>query len=139
MDKVKKAVVLGPQDGQLASCSKKPNCVSTENHNLNRRMLPMSYGNLSLGEAKSLLLDVIHTMPRVEVKEEASGDIHVEYRTFVFEFFHDAEFNFDDVKKEVHFRSATRIGFADFGSNKRWLQSVYARFLQQVFIEEKNA
>ncbi|TCP20958.1 uncharacterized protein (DUF1499 family) [Scopulibacillus darangshiensis] len=133
MDKDKKGIALGLQDGQLAPCPKTPNCVSTEHHDLNRKMLPMSYQNMSIDEAKKILLEVIHSMPRVEIKEQSDDYIHVVYRTLVFEFFHDAEFHFDSADKHIHYRSATRVGFADFGSNKRWLQSIYARFIQRTY------
>jgi uncharacterized protein (DUF1499 family) len=97
-------------------------------------MLPVSYEGLTMEQAKSCLFEVLNNMPRTDIKQDDHAFIQVEYRTMVFEFFHDAEFYFDEKNKKLQFRSSTRIGFADFGSNKRWLQSVIARFLQKIAV-----
>ncbi|MFC7391924.1 DUF1499 domain-containing protein [Scopulibacillus cellulosilyticus] len=122
--------ILGVQEGRLAPCPKKSNCVSTEHPNLNRKMLPISYQQLTLPQAKEILINTIESLPKTEIKEQNDQYIYVEFKTPILEFYHDAEFYFNDQQKEIHFRSVSRIGFADFGSNKRWMQSVVARFLE---------
>ncbi|MBM7645424.1 uncharacterized protein (DUF1499 family) [Scopulibacillus daqui] len=124
--------LLGIHEGKLAPCPRKFNCVSTEHPDLNRKMLPISYQSLTLSQAKELLIHTIKSLPKTEIKEQADQYIYVEFRTPILEFYHDAEFYFDDQQKEIHFRSVSRVGFADFGANKRWMQSVVARFLEAV-------
>ncbi len=134
MTKEKNMTAAGMGEQILTPCSNKPNCVSSEHKNLNRKMLPVSYEGMTLEQAKSCLLEVLHSMPRIDIKQDNHHFMQVEYRTQVFEFFHDAEFYFNEKSKKLQFRSSTRIGFADFGSNKRWLQSVIARFLQKAAV-----
>lgn len=113
-------------------CTNRLNSVSSEHRNLNRKMLPASYEGLTLNQAKACLMEVLDDMPRTEIKEDNHELLKVEYRTMVFEFFHDAAFYFNEQSKKLQFHSGTRIGFIDFGSNKRWLQSVIARFLKKI-------
>lgn len=134
MTEEKKITVPGIEEQLLSPCSNKPNCVSSEHNNLNRKMLPVSYDGLTLKQAKDCLFEVLQSMPRIDIKQDEGQFIRVEYRTMVFEFFHDAEFYFNEKDRKLQFRSSTRIGFADFGSNKRWLQSVIARFLQKIAV-----
>lgn len=124
----KKAGPAGFVNGGLAPCPKTANCVSTEQKNPNRRMPPINYEGLTLEEAKATLLSVLKTLPKTEVKIDEGPYIYAEARTYLFEFYHDVEFYFDEAKKVIHFRSASRLGFSDFGTNKRRMQAVVARF-----------
>ncbi|GGE28909.1 hypothetical protein GCM10011391_04340 [Pullulanibacillus camelliae] len=127
----KQSDVQGVIDGKLAPCPKTANCVSTEHTNPNRYMLPIEYKDISLSKAKEILVDVLKTIPKLEVKKIDGPYIYAEAKTMIFEFFHDVEFYFDDVEKLIHFRSASRMGFADLGTNKRRMQSIVARFYRQ--------
>lgn len=122
---------LDLHNGKLAPCPKTPNGVSTDHPDPNRRMLPLPYDGISIRTAIGLLTEVIHTIAKSEVAETAEDYVHAVYRTPIFGLPHDAEFYFDDETKTVSCRSVSRVGIADFGMNKRWLQSVYARFLQK--------
>jgi uncharacterized protein (DUF1499 family) len=128
---MKKQPTIGLIDGSLRACPKTPNCVSTNHSDLNRHMLPVNYSGLTLDEAKGILFEVLKTLPKVEVVKEEEGYVHAEAKTMVFEYIQDAEFLFDEEAKQLHFRSASRVGYTDFGSNKRCMQSVVARFLRK--------
>lgn len=128
---MKKQPTIGLIDGQLIGCPKTPNCVSTNHKDLNRLMLPVEYKGLNLEQAKEILLEVLKTLPKLQVVKDEGAYVHAEAQTMVFEYVQDVEFLFDEDKKELHFRSASRVGFTDFGSNKRRMQSVVARFIRK--------
>ncbi|MFC4619926.1 DUF1499 domain-containing protein [Camelliibacillus cellulosilyticus] len=125
-----RTMALGVQDGGLAPCPKTANCVSTQHNNLNRRMPPIDYDGLTLQEAKETLYNVLKTLPKIDIQKDDGRYIYAEAKTMVFEFFNDVEFYFDESKKEIHFRSASRMGISDFGANKRRMQAITARFLR---------
>ncbi len=128
---MKKQPTIGLVNGQLAACSKTPNCVSTTHQDLNRLMLPVKYEGLSLEEAKDVLFEVLKTLPKIKIEKDEGTYVHAEAQTMVFEYVQDVEFLFDEEAKTLHFRSASRVGFTDFGSNKRRMQSIVARFLRK--------
>ena len=128
---MKKQPTIGLIDGQLIGCPKTPNCVSTNHKDLNRLMLPVEYNGLKLEHAKQILFEVLKTLPKLQIVKDEGTYVHAEAQTTVFEYVQDVEFLFDEDKKELHFRSASRVGFTDFGSNKRRLQSVVARFIRK--------
>ena len=64
------------------------------------------------------------------VKDEGAY-LHAEAQTMIFEYTQDVEFLFDEATRELHFKSASRVGYTDFGSNKRRMQAVVARFIRK--------
>jgi uncharacterized protein (DUF1499 family) len=124
-----KADSHGLENGKLAMSPKAARCISSKHENPNRWMIPMEYEGLTLEEAREILLDVLKTIPKITVVKDEGTYMHAEAKTLIAEFFHDVEFFFDEEAKEIHFRSASRLGFTDFGANKRRMQSVVARFL----------
>jgi uncharacterized protein (DUF1499 family) len=127
---MKKEPAIGLVNGQLSACPKTPNCVSTNQEDLNRYMLPVNYEGLTLDQAKAILREVLTTLPKLTVVKDEGAYLHVEAQTMIFEYTQDVEFLFDEAAKELHFRSASRVGYTDFGSNKRRMQSVVARFIR---------
>ena len=55
--------------------------------------------------------------------------LHVEFRSAVFGFVDDVEFLFDDGNKVIHVRSASRVGYYDFGVNRRRVEELRKRFM----------
>ena len=73
------------------------------------------------------LLSILRAMPRSTIVV-ADSLIRAEFRTRIFRFTDDAIFLFDDAKKEVHFRSASRIGYSDMGVNRRRMEEIRSKF-----------
>ncbi|MGV3487919.1 MAG: DUF1499 domain-containing protein [Tuberibacillus sp.] len=124
-----RAVADDFKNGKMAPSPKSARCISSKHENQNRYLMPMPYEGLTLEEAKSVLHDVLKTIPKLTVDKDEGQYIHAVAKTLVVEFFHDVDFFFDEEAKEIHFRSASRFGLTDFGANKRRMQSVVARFL----------
>jgi uncharacterized protein (DUF1499 family) len=58
--------------------------------------------------------------------------IHAEFTSAVFRFMDDVEFYFDSGAKIIHMRSASRIGYSDFGVNRQRMEEVRLLFNNRV-------
>ncbi len=65
------------------------------------------------------------------IEFESGGYIWAVFKTTVFRFIDDMEFRIDPRNRVVHLRSASRIGYYDFGVNRRRTAALRQRFLQE--------
>ena len=111
----------------LKLCPKRPNCVSSWAQEGPRKMDPIQYQG-SIEEARQRLLEVIRTFDRAAVVRNTPNYLKAEFRSTIFSFIDDVEFEFDDASKLIHFRSASRLGYYDFGVNRRRMQRIIRQF-----------
>ena len=111
----------------LKPCPNQPNCVSSLEPEGPRKMDPIQYQG-SIEEARQRLLEVIRTFDRAAVVRNTPNYLKAEFRSTIFSFIDDVEFEFDDVSKLIHFRSASRLGYYDFGVNRRRMQRIIRQF-----------
>jgi uncharacterized protein (DUF1499 family) len=90
-------------------------------------MDPVRYQG-SLEEAQERLLGVIRSFRQATVVQNDGIYLKVEFRSAIFSFVDDVEFEFDDAAKQIHFRSASRLGYYDFGVNRRRMESIRRQF-----------
>ena len=121
---------LGATEDRLAPCPDSPNCVSTQSESKRHVMAPLSY--LQTREAK--ILSILRAMKRTEVVKVTEFYLHAEFRTALWRFVDDVEFLFDDAARVVHFRSASRAGYYDFGLNRRRMKEISEKYLEAVRI-----
>ena len=113
---------------RLRPCPDKPNCVSTQSTDPAKRMPALGFED-EVEPVRTAILDVLARTPRARVVEvEAEGDyIHAEFTTLVFRFVDDVEFSIDRYAKRVDFRSASRVGHSDLGTNRRRMKTLSRR------------
>lgn len=116
-------------DSRLAPCPRTPNCVSTQAPPGPQKMDPIPYTG-SLAEAREKLLRVLRARPRTRIVREDADFLKAECRSALFRFVDDVEFVFDDAAKEIHFRSASRLGRSDFGVNRKRMEEIRRAFLE---------
>jgi len=113
---------------QLLKCSSKPNCVCSEYPDDTAHfILPI---DLPTGDRT----DVIKRL--VEIIREMGGDIQSTNATHIaatftsslFKFVDDVALRFDPVENRVHLRSASRVGYSDFGVNRHRVEQLRAIF-----------
>jgi len=63
---------------------------------------------------------------RIVISEELY--LHAEFTSTFFRFVDDVEFLLDDGKKLIHVRSASRVGYYDFGVNRSRVEEIRTRF-----------
>ncbi len=119
---------LGVTTGRFAPCPATPNCVSTQADKPDQKMAPIPY-TTSTTEAKQRLLTLIHATPRTTLIEDSPTYMAVVFRSAIFRFPDDVEFYFDEPNKLIHFRSASRLGRSDMGTNRARMVALTATFL----------
>jgi uncharacterized protein (DUF1499 family) len=90
-------------------------------------MTPIQYKG-SLEDARRRLLEIVRALQRVTVVEDTGSYLKVEVRSTFFSFVDDVEFEFSDAAKLIHFRSASRLGYYDFGVNRRRMETIIRKF-----------
>lgn len=114
---------------QLDPCPNSPNCVSTQETRKRKRMRPIKFKH-SVEQAKAKMQMILNKgdFPNIELVEEEGNWQHYKFKTKIGKFIDDVEFIFDDEKKLIHFRSASRKGYGDFGKNRRRMRKIRRKF-----------
>ena len=107
----------------LSPCPSSPNCVSSQATDETHAIAPFQYKK-SRAEAKEALKAVLTKLPRTKLVDEDEFYIHYEFTSLLLRFVDDVEFLFDETTKTVHFRSASRTGYSDFGVNRTRMEQV---------------
>ncbi|MBI4349487.1 MAG: DUF1499 domain-containing protein [Elusimicrobia bacterium] len=112
---------FGP--GEAGRCGRRPNCVSTLDDRKRRRMEPWAYEG-SREDAQRRLEQAVQG----ELADARPGYLHAEFRSKLWKFVDDVEFWLPEHERVIHFRSASRTGWSDFGANRRRMQRLAERF-----------
>ena len=67
-------------------------------------------------------------MKRLKLVTQQERYIHAEFTSALFRFVDDTEFYIDDDRKIVHVRSAARLGYSDFGVNRKRIETIRKLF-----------
>ena len=113
----------------LAPCPDSPNCVSTKSEDTARAMPPLPYLK-SDEESMDRLVSIVREMKRATIVSATPSYLHAEFRSALFRFVDDVEFVLDHSARVIHFRSASRTGYYDFGVNRRRMQEISDRYLR---------
>jgi uncharacterized protein (DUF1499 family) len=125
---VGRPVNLGITDGKLLPCPDSPNCVSSQSKDKRHFIEPVRYEG-DQQWARDRLIAVIKGMRRSKIETVRDDYIHAEFTSAIFRFVDDIEFYFDDNTKTMHIRSAARIGYSDFGVNRKRLEEIRSLFM----------
>ena len=77
-------------------------------------------------EAWNLIRKTIEDQPRVRIVEQTGGYLHAEYRSRLFRFVDDLELQLRADQRIIAVRSASRLGYSDFGVNRRRVETLRA-------------
>ena len=121
---------LGVRDGRLAPCPDSPNCVSSQARDDRHRIAPLRYEGTE-EKAKERLLAVLKGIARSNIVRDDEHYLHAEFTSALFRFVDDGEFLFNDKEKTIQMRSAARLGYYDFGVNRRRLETIRTGFADQ--------
>lgn len=115
---------LGVQNGHLTPCPASPNCVSSQAGDAEHRIDPLPLAG-SPSETRSRLLAVLASEPRVKLVEEKDAYLRAEFTSRTLRFVDDVEFLIG--AQAVDIRSASRLGYADFGVNRERVERLRQR------------
>jgi uncharacterized protein (DUF1499 family) len=118
---------LGAENGRLAACPDSPNCVSSQEDREPYQVSALKYE----GDGKAAfarLKELVENQPRTEVVTQTEKYLHAEVTTAVLRFVDDLEFLLAEDEKVIHVRSASRIGHADMGTNRKRVEALRSKF-----------
>lgn len=119
---------LGPER-RLAPCPDSPNCLSSQAEDVDHRVEPLAI-RVDADRAWELAVRAVSEAERASIVEHRPGDgyLHATFRSAVFRFVDDLELLLDRHAKVIHLRSASRLGYYDFGANGRRIGALRERF-----------
>ena len=124
-------VPLTPRDGApaLAPCPEAPHCVSSLDTNAPHAAAPFAFDDAP-AEAWSRLRKSLSSIPRLDVADEREGYVHAVATSRFMRYKDDVEFRLDAAAKKIDVRSCSRVGWYDFGANRRRVERLRRAFNQ---------
>lgn len=111
---------FGLTDGKLAPCKASPNCVCSDHGGEGHYLAPTGISE-SMWKA---LNGYMEGMKGCTVAERRGNYIRLECASSLFGFVDDLELLHDEQKGVLRFRSAARLGYYDFGVNRKRMNRI---------------
>lgn len=111
----------------LKPCPNSPNCVSSLASSGGHAIAPLAYSE-SAEQAWARLKAVLSAMPRTTIVEQTDDYLRAECVSRLLRFVDDVECVLDAEKEVIHVRSASRVGYSDFGVNRKRVEALRAGF-----------
>lgn len=121
---------LGLINKQLTPCPNKSNCVISQITDKEHYIRPISFIGKPQ-DAQDRLLHILKTLDRTKIIAIQQNYIRVEFFSKIFKFVDDVEFHFPSTSTApiiINFRSASRIGYSDFGANQKRIEQIREQF-----------
>jgi len=126
---------LGVRHDQLADCPGKPNCVSSQTGDEDYFVAPITYQE-EKAAAFTRLKKIIESLKRTAIVEETENYLRIECKSAIMGFVDDLEFYFPE-EKVIHLRSASRLGYSDFGVNRKRAEKIRNLFTVEAVNAQK--
>jgi uncharacterized protein (DUF1499 family) len=107
----------------LPPCPNSPNCVSSQALDETHFIAPFKI----VGEIDAAFLalkNALLSQSRTVITQEAKNTLHAEATSLIFRFVDDVEIILDSEARVFHIRSASRIGYGDFGVNRKRVENL---------------
>ncbi|MFK5984343.1 MAG: DUF1499 domain-containing protein [Pseudomonadota bacterium] len=128
----------GMYEQQLPACPDKPNCINTEYPEQSSHYIPaLDYQQDKQPQALAMAKKIIVNMGG-EIIAEEENYLASTFTSSLFRFVDDFEIRQDIDSNKLHIRSASRMGYSDFGVNKRRVEQFSKLFLQQQQQEQQK-
>lgn len=114
---------LGVSASGLAPCPESPNCVSSDARDSKHRIPPLQL-ILPPSEALQIARKLVLELPRTRMVNETSDYLHAECRSALFGFVDDLELHLRPTEGIIAIRSASRLGYSDFGVNRSRVEAL---------------
>jgi uncharacterized protein (DUF1499 family) len=121
---------LGVSDAGLAPCPSSPNCVSSDARDNDHRVAPLQLA-APAAEAWQAAREQVAEIPRTRIVSEEPGYLHAECRSALLGFIDDLELNLRPSEGIIAVRSAARLGYSDFGVNRKRVEALRAALLSR--------
>ena len=120
--------------GRLERCPETPNCVSSQADPADSEhyLPPVPYTGDAGRNVITVVVEVVASMERSKITVSEWDYLHAEFKSRVFRFTDDVEFLVDRTNQLVHFRSASRLGKADMGVNRKRMKEISEQLEQRL-------
>ena len=108
-------------DGQFNLCPNKDNCRSSDDLRDKFHIEPIADIEARLWEKIPVIMD---SLPRVKIQELSEDYMHFTQSSALFRFVDDIEFHRRPESSEIAIRSASRLGYRDFGVNEERIEKI---------------
>jgi uncharacterized protein (DUF1499 family) len=123
----------GPKSDRISGCPDTPNCISSESRDEAHKIASLPVDSADDG-VFDCLKAIVSGMNRVTVLTADRENIRVEFRSLL-GFVDDVEFRLDRENSAIQMRSASRVGYWDFGVNRRRLEEIRRNFDRECVAE----
>ena len=117
---------LGIQNDQLTGCPGKPNCVSSQDEDENHFLQVFRYQGEKEAAFKRLK-EIITSLDGMTLITENDNYLRIECKSAIMGFVDDLEFYFSK-ENVIQVRSASRLGYSDFGVNRKRVEKLRELF-----------
>jgi uncharacterized protein (DUF1499 family) len=107
----------------LSPCPNKPNCVSSQAKSADQFVAPYKL-LLPPAEAWLEFQKILKSRERTKITEITDRYLRAESTSFFFRFVDDIEAMLDSDSRQIHIRSASRLGYRDFGVNRKRIEEL---------------
>lgn len=122
----KNAHVEGVVNGKLTACPATPNCFCSDYTQQRYSVAPLDY----TGDAKTAWMHAQSAIAMTggEITHVSDHYLAATYTSRVFRFIDDVEMRLDSESQNIHIRSASRVGYSDFGANRQRVERIRNAF-----------
>jgi uncharacterized protein (DUF1499 family) len=121
---------LGVSNSGLPPCPSSPNCVSSDASDSSHKVPPLQF-EVPPTEAWRVARELVSELPRTQIVNETSGYLHAECRSALLGFVDDLELHLRPSEGVIAVRSASRLGYSDFGVNRRRVEVLRASLISR--------
>lgn len=108
---------LGINDGNLAPMPKRPNAVSSQSDDPEKKVEPITFEG-DINKAKQMVKNALNAYGNINIVKEDENYLYAVSTTEKMKYNDDIEFYFIEDQHIIHFRSSSRVGYSDRGLNR---------------------
>lgn len=125
---------LGVNDGQLAPCPTRPNCVSSDAADAEHHVAAYVL-NAAPEPSWATVREIVAAYPRTTIVTVDDTYLHAECRSRLFGFVDDLELHLRPDDAIIAIRSASRVGYSDLGANRTRVDEIRALLQQHHIVD----
>ncbi len=114
---------IGVADGQLNACPSSPNCVCSDSRDTAHSVEPLELA-VEAAAAWAVVTQSVQSLRRVRIVSETENYLHAECSSRLLGFVDDLELHLRPADGIIAVRSASRLGYSDFGVNRRRVEKL---------------
>ncbi len=110
----------------LQPCPSRPKCVSTQaaRSDIDHYIRPIKIGELAAERTLNVVADIVNSARRMRITGRAPNLLQVTVRSRLLRLPSNLTFTCDEEAGLLHFRSASRLGWFDFHSNRKRMEDL---------------